>query len=48
MPAITETTETDKPEVIVSDTEIADAPGDNDATDSVVAEALGAYAVLMA
>ncbi|MER0445746.1 hypothetical protein ABR738_14445 [Streptomyces sp. Edi4] len=53
MPAIIETTETDKPEVAESDTEIATEDGQtgvggDDQGDSDTAEPLGAYAVLMA
>ncbi|MFI9205327.1 hypothetical protein [Streptomyces sp. NPDC053048] len=55
MPAIIETTETDKPKVVESDTELAEEPGESGAAggeadqgDSDAAEPLGAYAVLMA
>ncbi|MFI9585572.1 hypothetical protein ACIHCQ_27850 [Streptomyces sp. NPDC052236] len=55
MPAITETTETEKPEVVESDIEIAEEPDENGAAggkahqgDGDTAEPLGAYAVLLA
>ncbi|WP_157839055.1 hypothetical protein [Streptomyces flavidovirens] len=52
MRAITETTETEKPDVVESDIEIAEEPGENGAADDEgdgdTAEPLGAYAVLLA
>lgn len=55
MPAITETTETGKPDVVESDIEIAEKPSENgtagdkaDQGGGDTAEPLGAYAVLLA
>ncbi|MEU2361812.1 hypothetical protein ABZ616_13950 [Streptomyces noursei] len=55
MPAITETTEADKPEVVESDTEPAENPGENgpadeeaDGGDPDTAQPLDAYALLLA
>ncbi|UFQ16238.1 MULTISPECIES: hypothetical protein [Streptomyces] len=55
MPAITETTETERPDVVESDVEIAEGPGETGVADdqanhgdSDIAEPLGAYAVLLA
>ncbi|NUK00313.1 hypothetical protein HRW23_14040 [Streptomyces lunaelactis] len=55
MPAITETPETETPDVVESDTEIAREPGENGAAGDKAdqgagetAEPLGAYAVLLA
>ncbi|GAA2976095.1 hypothetical protein [Streptomyces fulvorobeus] len=55
MPAITETTETERPDVVESAIEIVEEPGENGAAgdkadqgDGDTAEPLGAYAVLLA
>ncbi|WP_406403053.1 hypothetical protein OH805_27315 [Streptomyces sp. NBC_00879] len=55
MPAITETTETEKPDVVESDIEIAEEPAENGAAGDKAdqggddtAEPLGAYALLLA
>ncbi|MEV5136213.1 hypothetical protein AB0K71_15915 [Streptomyces syringium] len=50
MPATIQTTETDAPGVVESDTDTAEQPDENGSTgiESETAEPLGAYAVLLA